>query len=80
MTINEKKQNIINSVKDSSDELLIDEVYNLLNAEDALTDVDLDKVPQELQLKLFRAIEDYKEGRYITNDQMKQKIQQWLMK
>ena len=80
MTINEKKQNIINSVKSSNDELLIDEVYNLLHAEDDLIDIEFDNVPRELQLKLSHAIEDYKEGRYITHDQMKQKIEQWLMK
>ena len=80
MTINEKKQNIINSVKSSNDEVLIDEVYNLLHAEDDLIDIEFDNVPRELQLKLSHAIEDYKEGRYITHDQMKQKIEQWLMK
>ena len=79
MTIDEKKQNITNSIKMTKDESLIDEMYNLLN-EDEISDIELDVLPDELRLKLSRAIEDYKQGRYITHDQMKLKIQQWLMK
>lgn len=80
MTINEKKQNIINSVKNTNDELLIEEMYDLLHPNDELTDIKFDNIPQELQLKLSQAIEDYKQGKYITDNQMKQKVEQWLMK
>ena len=80
MNINEKKQDIIHSVQNTNDELLIEEMYNLLHTEEAIKNVDLDKLPQELQDKLSRAIEDYKQGRYITHEQMKLKVQQWLMK
>jgi hypothetical protein len=70
---------LINSIKRTKDESLIDEMYNLLN-EGEITDIQLDVLPDELKLKLSRAMEDYKQGRYITHDQMKLKIQQWLMK
>jgi len=80
MNINEKKQDIIHSVQNTNDELLIDEMYNLLHTEEAIKDVEFDKLPQELQAKLSRAVEDYKQGRYITHEQMKLKIEQWLMK
>lgn len=80
MNISEKKQDIINSIQNTNDELLIDEMYNLLHNEDEIKNIELNEVPVELQAKLSRAINDYKQGRYITNEQMKQKLQQWLMK
>jgi hypothetical protein len=80
MNINEKKQDIIHLVQNTNDELLIDEMYSLLHTEDAIKNIEFDKLPQELQIKLFRAVEDYKQGRYITHEQMKLKVQEWLMK
>lgn len=80
MDIKEKKREIINSVQNTNDELLINEVYDLLHEENNLEDITSDELPQELQIKLSKAVEDYKQGRYITYEQMQQKIQQWLTK
>jgi hypothetical protein len=80
MTIDEKKQNIITSIKTTTDELLVDEKYNLLHGNYEVKEIEFDDIPEDLQLKLTRAIEDYKQGPYITHSQMKQKIEQWLTK
>lgn len=80
MNINDKKQNIINTIQNTNDELLIDELYQLLQVEDEIKEVTLESMPPELHLKLLRAVEDYKQGRYITHEQMKHKIDEWLLK
>lgn len=78
MNITEKKQRIIDEISNSNDESLISEMYDLLEADDTIRSIEPMEMPQELQIKLSRALEDYRQGRYITHEQMKEKIQQWL--
>ena len=80
MSIKDKKENIIHELQLTTDEKLIDEVYELLNPSTAIEDVQIDSLPEELQSKINRALDDYKNGRYITHEQMKQKVAQWLTK
>lgn len=40
----------------------------------------LGNLPEELQNKLGRALDDYKSGRYITNEQMKRGGAIWINK
>jgi predicted transcriptional regulator len=40
----------------------------------------MEALPIDLQGKIQNALEDYKAGRYITQEQMKQKVGQWLTK
>ena len=42
--------------------------------------VNVKKLPPELQQKINKSLEDYKSGNYITHEEMKQKVQQWLTK
>jgi ABC-type amino acid transport substrate-binding protein len=56
------------------------EVYELLNPNAVIEDIQLNKLPQELQNKINRALDDFKNGRYITHGQMKQKVEQWLIR
>jgi len=79
MNLKEKKEDIINTLQNTDNEDLINEVYQLLHSDD-LEEVDVKKLPSDLQMKLNRALEDYKQGRYITHEQMQQKMKQWLMK
>ena len=79
MHLKEKKEDIINTLQNTDNEDLINEVYQLLHSDD-LEEVDVKKLPSDLQMKLNRALEDYKQGRYITHEQMQQKMKQWLMK
>lgn len=78
MDIKEKKQRIINEINNTSDESLVNEMYDLLDAEDVIESIEAGELPEELSIKLNRAIDDYKQGRYITHEQMKEKLQQWF--
>jgi predicted transcriptional regulator len=57
---------------------LIDEVYELLYPDEEVTNIPLSALSEELQNKINRALDDYKNGRYITHEQMKEKVAQWL--
>jgi hypothetical protein len=78
MNITEKKQHIINEIKNTNDELLINEMYDLLDSENVIENIEAVELPEDIRIKLSRAVEDYKQGRYITHEQMKDKLQQWL--
>ena len=78
MDSKDKKKDIIQTLQTSNDEELIQEVYELLYPNAAIEEFSIESLPQELQTKVKRAIDDYKNGRYITHTQMKQKVEQWL--
>ena len=78
MDTKDKKQEIIQTLQTSNDEELIQEVYELLYPNAAIEEFAIESLPQELQTKVKLAIDDYKNGRYVTHTQMKQKVEQWL--
>ncbi len=78
MNTNDKKQDIIQKLQSTTDEQLIEEVYELLYPNTAIENIAISNLPEELQNKISRALDDYKNGRYITHEQMKQKVEQWL--
>jgi hypothetical protein len=80
MNIDAKKSQALQALSNTNDKDLIDEVYELLYPNQAISDVELKKLPVALQQKISKALEDYKSGNYITYDQMKEKLQQWLSK
>lgn len=80
MNTKDKKEEILQKLRSTTDEQLIEEVYELLNPNAAIEDIQVNKLPQELQNKINRALDDFKNGRYITHDQMKQKVEQWLIR
>ena len=80
MNILEKKAEIINALQQNNNEELINEVYALLHTDEAIQSIITDELPSELKNKLTKAVEDYKSGRYITHEQMQQKVTQWLTK
>lgn len=80
MNIKDKKEEILQKLRSTTDEQLIEEVYELLNPSAEIDNILINKLPQELQNKINRALEDFKNGRYITHDQMKQKVEQWLIR
>jgi hypothetical protein len=55
-------------------------VYNILHPENTVEEINVAELSGELQQKINKAMKDYKLGNYITHDQMKQKVQQWLTK
>ncbi|HUZ57585.1 MAG TPA: hypothetical protein VMU83_02275 [Hanamia sp.] len=78
MNINDKKESVLQKLQSTTDEQLIEEVYKVLYPDEDFKSISVDNLPEELQNKISRALEDYKSGRYITHEQMKQKVDQWL--
>ncbi len=73
-----KKADILQKLQLTTDEQLIEEIYELFYPNEAIESIPASDLPGELQNKINRALEDYKSGRYITHEQMKQKVEQWL--
>lgn len=78
MNTSDKKENILQKLQSTTDEQLIEEVYELLYPEEIIENIVVSDLPHELQIKINRALDDYKNGRYITHEQMKEKVEQWL--
>lgn len=78
MNTTDRKREIIQTLQSSNDEQLIEEVYELLHPNEAVENIAISNLPDELQNKIHSALDDYKNGRYITHEEMKQKVQQWL--
>jgi len=74
----DKKEDILQRLQSTTDEQLIEDVYELVHADEEVKSIQISSLPPELQNKITRALDDYKNGRYITHDQMKQKVEQWL--
>jgi hypothetical protein len=79
MDTRDKKEDILQKIQSTTDEQLIDEVYELLYPDEEVTDIPLSALSGELQNKINRALDDYKNGRYITHEEMKEKVAQWLI-
>jgi hypothetical protein len=80
MNKKDKKTEVLELLSQTNDSILIDEVYDMLHPEEAVENINIEDLSGELQQKINKAIEDYKSGSYITHEQMKQKVQQWLIK
>jgi ribosome-binding protein aMBF1 (putative translation factor) len=78
MDINNKKEDILQHLQFTKDEQLIEDVYQLVHADEEIKNISISELPEELQNKISGALEDYKNGRYITHEQMKEKVSQWL--
>lgn len=78
MNISNKKEDILQRLQSTTDEELIEEVYELLHPDESVKNIPVSELPEELQTKITHALGNYKNGRYITHDQMKQKVEQWL--
>lgn len=80
MNTKDKKAEVLELLTQTNDSGLIDEVYNVLHPEHTVENINTEELPAELQQKISKAFDDYKSGNYITHDEMKQKVQQWLTK
>ncbi|MDQ2719169.1 MAG: hypothetical protein M3Z26_05345 [Bacteroidota bacterium] len=78
MKTNDKKEDILQKLRSTTDEQLIEDVYELLYPDESFKNISINDLPEELQNKITRALDDYKNGRYITHEQMQQKIGKWL--
>ncbi len=78
MDTKDKKKDIIQTLQSTNDVQLIEDVYELLYPNEAIENLSIENLPEELQIKITRALDDYKNGKYISHDQMKQKVKQCL--
>ena len=78
MDINNKKEMIIQKIESTTRQQLIEEVYDVLFPDEEINNIPVENLPKELQNKISRALDDYKSGRYITDEQMKETVNQWL--
>ena len=78
MDTKDQKKDIIQILQSTNDAQLIEDVYELLYLNEAIENMSIESLPHEMQAKITHALDDYKSGRYITHDQMKQKVEQWL--
>ncbi len=78
MDINNKKEDILQRLQFTTDEQLIEDFYQLVHADEEIKNISVSELPEELQNKISRALDDYENGRYITHEQMKEKVSQWL--
>jgi len=62
MIIQEKKSAVVEVLNQTNDTTLIEEIFDLLFPEKALENIDVEKLPGDLQKKIARAFEDYKSG------------------
>jgi hypothetical protein len=75
----DKKRAVLEALEEASpNDKIIDEVYEVLYPERSIEFVHLEQLPVLLKHKLEKAMDDYKQGRYISNDQMKEKMQKRL--
>jgi D-ribose pyranose/furanose isomerase RbsD len=80
MNTNDKKTEVLELLRQTNDSSLIDEVYDILHPESTIENINIAALTGELQQKINNALDDYKSGNYITHEQMKQKVQEWLTK
>lgn len=78
MNTTDKKQDILQKLKSTNDEQLIEEIYELLYPDKDIKSIAVNNLSEKLQTKINRALDDYKNGRYITHEQMREKVEQWL--
>ena len=78
MTIQDKKKQVLALLSNTNDSTLIEEVFDILQPDVSINEVDIEQLPNQLQLKIKRAFEDYKNGNYITHETIKEKIAVWL--
>ena len=65
----DKKKEIIQTLQALTDEQLIEEVYELLHPNETIENIEIRDLPNKLQNKILRALDDYKNGHYITHEQ-----------
>lgn len=76
MSIQEMKSRIHQLVDEAKDETLLEEVNRILSGESEY-DI-LDDLTDEQLAGLEKAREEVRNGNYVTLDEHKQKIEQWL--
>ena len=73
MTFHDIRKQVLALLGTTTDCAVIEEVYALVNDRETINSIAINKLPILLQTKIEKAMEDYKTGNYITQDEMKKK-------
>ena len=79
MDIVKLKKRLIDKIKSTESNALLEEVQRLLDLQE-MDEADMYQLNEEEQNAIAEAREDIKEGRCLTNEQAKQDIDEWLNK
>jgi predicted transcriptional regulator len=74
MIIAEIKEKIAEKLKTANDELVLEEVYRLLDNEQGQSVI----VTEELKQAVAEGMTDYKAGKTVSHEELKEEIRKWL--
>lgn len=78
MSVEVKRQQIVKSLMDIHDEVLIDQINEYVNALKRVEEeMFIPMTEEELESRLSISRKDYEEGRYYTHEQVKEMITKW---
>ena len=78
MLTKEMKKQLIDKIQSTEDANILEEVYRILEV--STQEVDMVILTDEQKAKIDQGISDIEEGRYLTHDEAKKEIVQWLKK
>lgn len=78
MTTLDLKKQLIDKINSTQNDLLLAEVYRLLDME--ITDEELYKLNEEQLSEVAEAREQFKNGEYYTDEEVTKEIDKWLNK
>ncbi len=78
MSATELKLQIINKVSSITDELILEEIYRLVNIESEMDSISI--LTDEEKKAVGMGLDDIKEGRVYTSEQADTIIKEWLKK
>jgi len=64
-----KKKEVLALLSNTNDSTLIEEVYDMLLSADSIDELNIQQLPKQLQEKVNKVIDDYKNGNYITHNE-----------
>jgi len=76
MKITDLKHQLINGIKQSQNDLLLEEMFRVLTNGEA--DTDLLKLSHDQQQAVEEAREEYRQGKYLSEEQADKDIDEWL--
>jgi hypothetical protein len=78
MTTLQIKNKLIRSIKSVENPEVLEDLYRLLNIE--VENIEKLKVPSHVKKSILLGQKDIREGRYLSNEQANDEIDQWLKK
>ena len=78
MLTKEMKQELINKIKSTTDDNILEEVYRILEV--GTQEADKIVLSSEQKESIDKGIKDMEEGNYLSNEEANQEIEEWLKK